>query len=69
MVHLLWLKSLEISKMEIKKIINGGENMVEIIGSAMLVLVVYFFFDYQSKIKKLEKRIDELEKKLEREKI
>ncbi|QGG47710.1 hypothetical protein FTV88_1610 [Heliorestis convoluta] len=36
---------------------------MEIIASALLVLVVYFYFDNHSKIKKLEKRIEELESK------
>ncbi|MDX5473920.1 MAG: hypothetical protein LPK00_00155 [Bacillaceae bacterium] len=39
------------------------KNRVEIIASALLVLVVYFYFDNQSKMKKLEKRIEELESK------
>lgn len=36
---------------------------MEIISSALLVIFVYFFFDIQSKVKKLEKRVEDLESK------
>ncbi|SCY76389.1 hypothetical protein [Alkaliphilus peptidifermentans] len=38
--------------------------MVEVIGSGLLVLVVYFYFDFQSKVNKLEKRVQDLENKI-----
>ncbi|MFV8829798.1 hypothetical protein [Alkalihalobacterium sp. APHAB7] len=37
---------------------------MEIISSVLLVLAVYFYFEFKSKIKKLEKRVDDLESKL-----
>ncbi|MDT8860812.1 hypothetical protein N0O92_11255 [Alkalihalobacillus sp. MEB130] len=39
---------------------------MEIISSALLVLAVFFYFEFKSKIKKLEKRVEDLESKLHR---
>lgn len=36
---------------------------MEVIGSALLVMSTFFFFDLQSKMKKLEKRVQDLESK------
>lgn len=36
---------------------------MEIISAALLVIFIYFYFELQSKVKKLEKRVQDLESK------